>query len=187
MSTPLSKSPGGGRRLLPGLPTRHPLGAQLPAVYAEDAFVQNFTAALDEVLAPVLCTLDNLPAYLDPALAPEDFVALLAAWVGADPEAGAGREAVAGAVAAHAVRGTCAGLAQEIRLAFGVTAEVSDGLTSLASTSALTPLPPAAPPRLTVRVRTADPAALDVRALRALVARNRPAHVPYTVEVVGES
>lgn len=186
MSGPFAKPPAGGRRSVPGLATRHPLGRQLPAVYAEDRFVQNLTAALDEVLAPVLCTLDNLPAYLDPALAPEDFVALLAAWVGADPEAGAARGAVAGAVAAHAVRGTCAGLAEEIRLAFGVAAEVSDGLASLASTGAQTPLPPAGPPHLTVRVRTPDPDALDVRALRALVARNRPAHVPYTVEVVGE-
>ncbi|NUS15857.1 MAG: phage tail protein [Streptomyces sp.] len=181
----MSEPPAAGRRLVPGLATRHPLGGQLPAVYASDGFVQGFTAALDEVLAPVLCTLDNLPAYLDPALAPEDFAALLAAWLGTDPEAGAGREAVAGTVRAHAVRGTCAGLAEEIRLAFGVEAEVSDGLTSLASTTALTPLPPAGPPHLTVRVRTPRPEAFDVRALRSLVARNRPAHVPFTVEVTG--
>jgi phage tail-like protein len=174
-----------GRRLLPGLATRHPLGRQLPAVYAEDAVVQGITRGLDDVLAPVLCTLDNFPAYLDPALAPADFVALLAAWVGADAAAGAGRAAVAGAVGTHAVRGTCAGLAEEIRLAFGVTAQVSDGVRPLASTTALTPLPADPAPHLTVRVRTADPAAFDTRALTALVARSRPAHVPFTVEVLG--
>ncbi|WP_265935513.1 phage tail protein [Actinacidiphila bryophytorum] len=174
-----------GRRLLPGLPTRHPLGRQLPAVYAADAVVQGITQGLDDVLAPVLCTLDNLPAYLDPALAPADFVALLAAWVGADGEADAGRDAVAGAAGSHAVRGTCAGLAEQIRLAFGVTAEVDDGVPALASTTALTPLPQDTAPHLAVRVRTGDPGALDIRALTALVARNRPAHVPFTVEVLG--
>lgn len=180
----MSEPSTAGRRLVPDLATRHPLGRQLPAVYAEDRVIQGITAALDEVLAPLLCTLDNLPAYLDPALAPDDFVALLAAWVGADPEAGAARDAVAGAAATHAVRGTCAGLAEEIRLAFGVTAEVDDAVTALASTTALTPLP-AGGPHLAVRVHAADPAALDTRALTALVARNRPAHVPFTVEVLG--
>lgn len=174
-----------GRRAVPGLANRYPLGRQLPAVYAEDAVIQGITAGLDDVLAPVLCTLDNLPAYLDPALAPADFATLLAAWVGADPEAGAGPEAVAGAVGTHAVRGTCAGLAEEVRLAFGVAVEVDDGVRAVASTTPLTPLPAAAPPHLTVRVRTADPAAFDTRALTALVARNRPAHVPFTVEVLG--
>lgn len=183
----MSDGTAGGRRLVPGLATRHPLGRQLPGVYADDALVQLFTAALDEVLAPVLCTLDGFPAYLDPALAPPDFVALLAAWLGADPAAGASRTAVAGAVHAHAVRGTCAGLAEQIRLAFGVRAEVSDGLTSVASTTSLTPLPPAEPPHLTVRLRPPLPPDLDLRALTALVARNRPAHVPYTVEVAGGS
>lgn len=182
----MSEPGRGGRRLLPGLASRYPLGAQLPAVYGEDAFVQGLTAALDEVLAPVLCTLDNFPAYLDPALAPADFVTLLAAWLGAAPEAGASRSAVAGAVHAHAVRGTCAGLAEEIRLAFGVRATVTDGLTSLASTTALTELPPAPAPHLTVRLRPPLPPDLDMRALTALVARDRPAHVPFTVEVAGE-
>lgn len=181
----MSESAVGGRRLVPGLATRHPLGRQLPAVYADDRVIQGITAALDDVLAPLLCTLDNLPAYLDPALAPDDFVALLAAWVGADAEAGAGRDAVAGAVGTHAVRGTCAGLAEEIRLAFGVTAEVDDGVRAVASTTALTPLPAGGTPHLAVRVRTADPAAFDTRALMSLVARNRPAHVPFTVEVLG--
>ncbi|MGG8406262.1 phage tail protein, partial [Streptomyces sp. 12297] len=88
------------RRLVPGLPTPHPLGPQLPAVYAEDDTAQRITEALDEVLAPVLAVLDSLPAYFDPRLAPEDFGELLAAWVGAD-----GPAAVPGAVRGYAARG----------------------------------------------------------------------------------
>ena len=66
-----------------GLLSPHPLGAGLPAVYQdEDPFVMRMTRAFDELLAPVIATLDNLSAYFDPALAPEDFVDWLAEWVG---------------------------------------------------------------------------------------------------------
>lgn len=34
---------------LTGLPSRHPIGEQLPALYADDAFAQRFTAGLDTV------------------------------------------------------------------------------------------------------------------------------------------
>lgn len=64
-----------------GLPTPHPLIDQLPAVYLEQDFLRRFLAALDDVLAPVLLTIDNLPAHLDPRSAPEDFLAWLAQWV----------------------------------------------------------------------------------------------------------
>lgn len=69
---------------LPGLPSPHPLGAALPGVYAEDDYVQRFTAGLDEVLAPVFVVLDCFDAYLDPRLAPADFLRWLAWWVATD-------------------------------------------------------------------------------------------------------
>ena len=65
-----------------GLDTPHPLGAALPGLFQDDDFAQRFTSALDAVLSPVFCTLDNLEAYFDPTLAPRDFVAWLAGWVG---------------------------------------------------------------------------------------------------------
>lgn len=70
---------------VPGLPTPHPLIEQLPAVYLEQDFLQRFLAALDDVLAPVLLTIDNLPAHLDPRSAPDDFLAWLAQWVAVEP------------------------------------------------------------------------------------------------------
>lgn len=70
------------RAAVPGLPSRHPIGEQLPALYAEDDFAQRFTAGLDTVLAPVFATLDSLPSYFDPRLAPADFLSWLASWVG---------------------------------------------------------------------------------------------------------
>ena len=53
------------RTAVPGLVTPHPIGRPLPALYLDDDFTQRLTAGLDEVLAPVLLTLDCLDAYLD--------------------------------------------------------------------------------------------------------------------------
>ena len=60
---------------------RHRLAPTLPALLQEDAFLTRFTAGLDDVLAPVVATLDSLDSYVDPALAPEDFLDWLAGWV----------------------------------------------------------------------------------------------------------
>src|SRR4029453_7641000 len=64
-----------------GLATPPPIGEHLPALFQEDEFAQRFVGALDEVLAPVFAVLDCLDAYLDPWLAPPDFVDWLADWV----------------------------------------------------------------------------------------------------------
>ncbi len=69
------------RGIVDGLPSPHPLGSTLPPIYLDDNLTQRITAGLDEVLAPVLNVLDNLDAYLDPALAPSDFYEWLAGWV----------------------------------------------------------------------------------------------------------
>lgn len=165
------------RGLVPDLPSRHPLGAQLPAVYAEDDLAQRLTESLDEVLAPVLAVLDCLPAYFDPVLAPADFIALLGAWVGADGE-------VPGAVAAHALRGTRAGLAEQVRQVFGVIPEIEESGGATWSATPGTVLPGSGRPYLLVRLRVPDPAAVDTAALTVFVARERPVHLPFRVEVV---
>ncbi|SCG00768.1 phage tail protein, P2 protein I family [Streptomyces sp. Ncost-T6T-2b] len=119
------------RAAVPGLPSRYPIGELLPALYADDDLAQRFTAGLDTVLAPVLSTLDNLPAYVDPALAPADFLPWLASWVGveADPAwpVELRRAVVAHAVELHRWRGTRRGLVERLRLVCGVHAEVRDG------------------------------------------------------------
>ncbi|MBO0515756.1 phage tail protein, partial [Streptomyces beijiangensis] len=69
------------RGTVPGLLSAHPLGEQLPAVYADDDFAMRFVAGLDTVLAPLFTVLDCLEAYFTPALAPEDFLDWLTEWV----------------------------------------------------------------------------------------------------------
>jgi phage tail-like protein len=112
------------RGTVPGLPSPYPLITLLPAVYQEeDPFVGRFTAGLDDVLAPVIATLDNLDAYVDPMLAPPDFLEWLAGWVGVTVNDNAPvalhRATVARAAELHRMRGTVAGLRTALELLTG--------------------------------------------------------------------
>jgi phage tail-like protein len=176
------------RAAVEDLDTPHPLHAQLPAVYADDDFAGQLLTALDAVLAPVFATLDCLPGYLNPRLAPADFVDWLGGWVAADVDAGwplpRRREAVARAVEMHRLRGTRRGLAEQVRMAFGVEPEIEESGGVSWSATPRSPLPGSAEAALTVRVHARDPAAVPLAQLRLLVETNRPAHVPCQVEVV---
>jgi phage tail-like protein len=80
IAVPTAASPKRG--LVRGLISPHPLGSSLPALFQEDDFTQRFVSAFDAVLAPIFAALDNFPAYLDPWLAPEDFLEWLGSWFG---------------------------------------------------------------------------------------------------------
>jgi phage tail-like protein len=171
-----------------GLASPFPLGRELPSVYSEDSMALRFTQALDDVFAPLLSTLDCLPAYFDPALAPADFVTWLGGWVGAevtgDEPAGTLRRMVAGAIAAHRVRGTARGVSEVVRLAFGVAPEIEESGGASWSARPRAAFPGEPVPRLVVRLRVPDPAAVDLDRLERLVASVRPAHIPCLVEVL---
>ncbi len=64
----------------------------VPSLYHEDPLFLDLCGAVDELLAPVVTALDCFPAYLDPWLAPEDFLAWLADLVGVEID-GAGSAA----------------------------------------------------------------------------------------------
>ncbi|GAA3634767.1 phage tail protein [Streptomyces fenghuangensis] len=176
------------RASVPGLPSRYPIGGQLPALYAEDDLAQRFTAGLDTVLAPVFATLDNLPAYLDPRVAPADFLAWLASWVGADDDprwpVEPRREAVVRAVELHRWRGTRRGLVEGLRLALGVHAEVTgDGGANWSSTAGAE-LPPEPPPETLVRVWPDRGTRVDPERVREIVRAMCPVHTVCRVEVL---
>ena len=104
------------RGLVDGLDTPLPLLLALPGPYQEDYFTARFVGAFDDALAPVLCTLDSLAAYVDPDLAPGDFVNFVAAWVGTELDEQSSlaerRVAVRSAVTAYRRRGTVRGLTE---------------------------------------------------------------------------
>ncbi|MFF3529992.1 phage tail protein [Streptomyces rubiginosohelvolus] len=180
------------RAAVPGLPSRYPIGELLPALYADDDLAQRFTAGLDTVLAPVLSTLDNLPAYVDPALAPADFLPWLASWVGveADPAwpVELRRAVVARAVELHRWRGTRRGLVERLRLCCGVHAEVRDGGGATWSAEPGAALPPPPTGELLVRVwpvRADDGAgAVDAHRVLELATAACPVHLTCRVEVL---
>jgi phage tail-like protein len=176
------------RAHVPGLASPHPLGERLPAMYLDDGFVQRLTAALDEVVAPVFSALDNLDAYLDPELAPADFLQWLGAWVGLPLDEGwpeeRRRALVAEAAGLYRVRGTARGLAAYLRLLTGAHVEVDETGGTAYSTGA--GIPPPGSPNFAMVVRFRPPAGveLDPARLDELVAGAKPAHVFHRVQVL---
>ncbi|MGC0418059.1 phage tail protein [Embleya sp. AB8] len=176
------------RAAVPGLATRHPIGELLPALYADDDLAQRFTAGLDTVLAPVFATLDNLPAYFDPALAPVDFLPWLSSWVGIEFAAGwpdeLRRVVLARAIDLHRRRGTRRGLIERLWLCCGVHADIADGGGATWSAAPNTELPAAPSGELYVRVwpvRTPD---VDEERVLDVVRSSCPVHLTCRVEIL---
>lgn len=176
------------RAAVPGLPSPHPIGELLPALFADDDFAQRFTAGLDTVLAPVFSTLDNLPAYLQPRLAPPDFLDWLASWVAVETDPAwpldVRRAVVARAVELHRWRGTRRGLAERLRLVLGAGAEIVDGGGAAWSTGAGAALPPAPSGELLVRAWPLRGAALDEDQVLAVARAGCPVHLTCRVEIL---
>ena len=181
-----------GRKAVPGLASPHPIGESLPAIYLADPFTQLLCDGLDDVLAPVLSTLDCLPAYLDPTTAPADALGWLASWLGVSLDAhlsqARSREVVAHGVERTGRRGTTAGLRDAVADAFENLADADDieiiepGGAQWSLTPG-SPLPGEPDGELVVRLHVADPATVDQRRLDAVVGANKPAEIRHRVEV----
>ncbi|GHJ45273.1 tail protein [Catellatospora sp. TT07R-123] len=181
------------RGTVSGLLSPYPMGERLPSVYLVDEMAQGLTAACDEVLAPVLSVLDNLPAYFDPLLAPPDFLRWLGSWVSTHPStlpSGAVDERWRGAIAAAGGTlrriGTAAAIAAEVAVAAGVPVEdvdVADSGGVSWSTDPAAPLPGQDVPKLAVRIRAPDPALVDQHVVAVALAAAKPAHLPCTLTV----
>jgi phage tail-like protein len=173
------------------VPITQPLIQRLPSLYQDGMFIEQFTAGLDIVLAPIIATLDCLDSYVDPEVAPPDFVGWLGDWVGLrleeDWTVERRRRLVAAAAVLFAARGTAQGLIDEIELYTGGGAEVDDP--GRVWTSAL---PTGEEERRsrrtadrTVRVTVDVTNATDVNwaALQELIRDAVPAHLPVEIEL----
>lgn len=178
------------RALVPDLPSPHPLGAHLPALYqSEDAFALGLAAAFDHELAPIFASLDNFDAYLDPTLAPADFVDWLSTWVAVPDHSWASqrrRELVARAVALYRIRGTRHGLEAYLGVLTGGEVEIEESGGTASSTESGAPFPGRPGFEVVVTLRTVEGAA-DADRLEALVAASKPAHVRHRVQITGPS
>ena len=178
------------RGLVPGLVNPHPLARGLPGVYQEEDFLtMRLTEAFDQILAPVISTLDNLPAYFDPHVAPEDFLGWLSGWVAFDLDEtwdlAVRRDAVARAVDLLRRRGTASGLADEVELVTGASVEVVENGGTAWSLDASSPMVGSPKPALVVRIHVEDPGTIDHERIDRIVAAAKPAHVPHGIEVIG--
>lgn len=176
------------RAAVDGLNSPYSLVDLLPAVYQEDPFAVRLTAGWDEVIAPIISTLDCLDAYLDPRLAPEDLLSWLAERLGTRLDekwpVERKRAATEGALTGHRDRGTVGGVRTRIALATGGVVELSDSGGVFTSRSPDTPYPAGLPSTVEVRVavpRDEEASPVDVE---RLMQQCMPAHVPYHVEVV---
>jgi phage tail-like protein len=176
------------RGTVTGLASPIPLGESLPGLYREDRFTQRLMAAFDEVLAAAVQVLDCFPAYLDPALAPADFLEWLGSWVGATPDETwppeRRRAFVASACELFRVRGTAAGLATHVAIFTGGEVEILEPGAAGWSREAGAVVPAGSSPDLCIRVRVNDPKAVALARLDAIVAASKPAHVPHRVEIL---
>lgn len=194
-----------GRGYVPALRSPHPLGAFLPAIYQlkhpfegmedraallfdEPPFVMRWTEGLDLILAPIFSSLDNFEAYLDPGVAPLDFLDWLGTWMGLIIDETwpieRRRTFVSQANALYRMRGTPKGLAAHVQIFTGGGVTILErGGTAWSSVSG-GKLPGSTGFDMIVRVRVDDPSQVDAARLDALVAAAKPAHLSHKVEVV---
>jgi phage tail-like protein len=170
-------------------PVAHTLRDGVPGVYLQHEFTAELLSAFDDVLAPVLLTLDNLDVHLDPLLAPEDFLPWLASWVGLSVNerwsVEQRRQFLAEAADLYRWRGTAAGIARAVEVYAGVAPEIVEGGAVTWSPQPGGAIPGEAGAPLVVRVHATGGRPVDPDAIDRIVADAKPAHVPHRVEVVG--
>ena len=172
---------------LPGHVSQHPLGPMLPGLYQSDDFSQRFTQALDEILAPVMSTLNCIESYFDPYLAPRDFVEWVGSWLDRDTRPAWSderlRSFVADVVTIYRWYGTPKAISLLVQAYTGFEPEVVESGGSIWAEEADAPAPGNPVPSVTVRVQVDDPGQIDVTTLRQVVSAATPAHVRCDVEV----
>jgi phage tail-like protein len=180
--------PNGRRGTVDGYASPWPLLVHLPGLYQDDVLAGELTSAFDEVLAPVIGTIDNFSAYLDPALTPEDFLDWLAGWVGLLPDENwpieRRRAIVALAAELYRNRGTVKGLAMHVKLFAAGEVDIVENGAAAWSTTPDVAIPGTPEFSLVVRIKPSRKGSVDKARLDALVAAAKPAHVPHAIEIV---
>jgi phage tail-like protein len=171
----------------------HPLGATLPALFADDSFAQRLCSALDEVLAPDIAVLDCFPAYLDPGTAPPDLLDWLVSWMGLMEARKLPleqrRTLLSRAAQLHAWRGTPQAVRELVELAGGRPIELEESGGTGWSRDSGAALPGRSRAELVVRVRVRSDGIdgvdnVDEGLLTRLLELVVPAHLPWRLELI---
>jgi phage tail-like protein len=175
------------RGLVEALESPRPLIDSLPGIYQEDDLARAVTGVFDDGLAPIMSTIDNVAAYLDPALTPDDFLEWLSGWVGILPDETwpieRRRAVIALATQLYRKRGTAAGLAMHIKLLGASDVDVKDSGGASWSKTAGSKAPGDASYSLKVNVTPPKKGKLDPARIEALVATAKPAHIAHEVKI----
>ncbi|HXW77843.1 MAG TPA: phage tail protein [Acidimicrobiales bacterium] len=177
------------RKAVEGLENPCPLARLLPSMFYEDSFAMRLCAGLDEILAPILSTLDCLDDYFDPSVTPYDFLDWLARWVGLTlnqnwPESRQ-RALLRAASELYRWEGTAHGIRGYVRLVTGTVPDVVDNGGVVWSSEPGGDLPGSSVDQLVVRLQVLPGApAVDVAQVEAVVAATKPAHMPHRIELV---
>lgn len=172
----------------PPLPSPYPLIDHLPAVFGESPFAVRWTEAFDDVLAPLISMIDCVHGYIDPLLAPEEFVRWLSSWFGVLLDESwpmsAQRMVVAEAVDLFRMRGTMAGLRRHLAVVIDGEVEITE---SGGTSWSVRPRPE--PPTdvehwVRVVVRPSRSSSLSEEAVAAVIRAAKPVHVSHSLEVV---
>ena len=159
----------------------------LPAMLREDWFAQELCASIDEVVAPVLLSMDTFDYYLDPATTPADMIGWLAGWLGLSVDLGADlaqqRRELQTAGVLNATRGTRRSLELSLESALGMPVEVVESGGARWSPSPGGALPGEPEPVVRVIVRAPSGRQIDTDRLDALVRSVKPAHVRHEIDV----
>lgn len=115
----------------PGVPAhRSSYIDYLPGIYHESDFLGRFLLIFEHILSPIDRTIENIPDYFDPELAPPDVVTWLGSWLGLVLDARwpeeRRRDVVKAAPELFRWRGTRRGLAHFLRLYTGIEPEITE-------------------------------------------------------------
>jgi phage tail-like protein len=164
----------------------------LPAIYQNDPFVGRLLRIFEDVRRPVQRTVDALPTYFDPRVAPVELRRLLSSWVGAEPRAGANRlgdvawgRLIERELELHRWRGTKRGLRLALELATGHRPLITDYSTGLvlgsdASLGVNATLEVGQTLQLSVLFEC-ESDEIDASMVDAIIRQHKPAHVAHSV------
>jgi phage tail-like protein len=176
---------------VPGQVNPLPVGARLPGVLIDDDLARHFCGGMDEGLAPVVLTLDCLPAYLDPRTTPADLLPWLAEWLGLqlDPNESVARQRHLLRKTATSLkwRGTRRGLRDAVEFLTGIRPEIDEPGASEWSATPGAAMPGRPATEVVVRLRTDDPDEIDRHRVEAAIAAVLPANLRGVLEILPTS
>lgn len=154
----------------------------LPGIYRDSDFLGRFLLIFEDILAPLERTIDNIPDYLDPRIAPADFVPWLGSWLGLVLDdrwpAQRRRELVARASDLYRRRGTRRGLREFLALYTGFEPEIAELTLSEVASARSRAF------RFAVRVRVPPGTQVDVAVLERIIELQKPGFAGFSLEVI---